>query len=67
MTTIKVLLSVAINQGWSLYKMDVSNAFLHGDLCHNPIFDPFILIILFTEKDIKNDDEKNNDNEKKVK
>jgi len=30
-------------------------------LCHNPIFDPFILIIiiiLFTEKDKKNDDEK---------
>jgi hypothetical protein len=32
MTTIKVLLSVAINQGWFLCQMDVSNAFLHGDL-----------------------------------
>ena len=29
-------------------------------MCHNPIFDLFIwiIIILFTEKDIKNDDEK---------
>jgi hypothetical protein len=32
MTTIKVLLSVAINQGWFLCQMDVSNAFLYGDL-----------------------------------
>jgi hypothetical protein len=41
----------------------------HG-VCHNLIFDPFILIIiiiLFTEKDIKNDDEKNNNDEKQVK
>lgn len=25
-------MSVAINCGWSLFQMDVKNAFLHGDL-----------------------------------
>ena len=32
MTTLRVLLSVAINNGWSLSQMDVKNAFLHGDI-----------------------------------
>jgi hypothetical protein len=32
MTIIRVLLFVVINQGWSLYQMDVRNAFLHGEL-----------------------------------
>ncbi|PRQ17191.1 putative RNA-directed DNA polymerase [Rosa chinensis] len=32
MNSVRVLLSVAINCGWSLYQMDVKNAFLHGDL-----------------------------------
>ena len=29
---VHVLLSLAVNQAWSLYQLDVSNAFLDGDL-----------------------------------
>ncbi|KAM1221425.1 hypothetical protein ACFX2J_009089 [Malus domestica] len=32
MNIVRVLLSVAINCGWSLYQMDVKNDFLHGEL-----------------------------------
>ncbi|XP_075492446.1 uncharacterized protein LOC142530498 [Primulina tabacum] len=32
MTMVRVLLSVAINNGWHLFQMDVKNALLHGDL-----------------------------------
>ncbi|CAN6727389.1 unnamed protein product [Malus baccata var. baccata] len=32
MNTVRVLLSVAVNNGWSMYQMDVKNAFLHRDL-----------------------------------
>ncbi|KAL6184022.1 hypothetical protein ACLB2K_045429 [Fragaria x ananassa] len=32
MNTVRVLLYVAMNVGWSLYQMDVENAFLHRDL-----------------------------------
>nr|GFC04439.1 putative reverse transcriptase, RNA-dependent DNA polymerase [Tanacetum cinerariifolium] len=30
--TIRVLFSMASNQGWPLHQFDVKNAFLHGDL-----------------------------------
>nr|GEV17392.1 putative ribonuclease H-like domain-containing protein [Tanacetum cinerariifolium] len=32
MDTIRVLLSVASNQGWPLHQFDIKNAFLHGEL-----------------------------------
>nr|GFA65223.1 putative ribonuclease H-like domain-containing protein [Tanacetum cinerariifolium] len=32
MDTIRVMLSVASNQGWSLHQFDVKNSFLHGEL-----------------------------------
>ena len=32
MTTVRVLLSVVVNQGWSLYQIDVKNTFLHGEV-----------------------------------
>ncbi len=32
MNTIRAIISIAANKGWSLFQMDVKNAFLHGDL-----------------------------------
>lgn len=32
LNTVRVLLSLAVNQDWSLYQLDVKNVFLNGDL-----------------------------------
>lgn len=34
LTNIHSLLAIAVNNGWKLWQMDVSNAFLYGDLDH---------------------------------
>ena len=32
MNTVRILFSIAVNNGWNLYQMDVKNAFLQGTL-----------------------------------
>ena len=39
MNSIPVLLSLIINLNWSLHQLDVSNAFLHGDLAKQVFMD----------------------------
>jgi len=38
--TVRVLLSLATNQDWSLLQFDVKNALLHGDLMEEVYMDP---------------------------
>jgi Reverse transcriptase (RNA-dependent DNA polymerase) len=32
MSTVRILISLAANEGWKLHQLDVKNVFLHGDL-----------------------------------
>ena len=37
MNCIRILFSITVNLSWSLFQMDVKNAFLHGDL-HKEVY-----------------------------
>lgn len=40
MTSVRIILSIAASNGWSLHQLDVKNAFLHGDLMEDIYMTP---------------------------